>query len=52
MAQSDPGRKEKSQVSNSGSLAPESGSDQQTHTEKMAVFVLPKLRNPLWLIRF
>lgn len=48
MAQSDPGRKEKSQASKSGSLAPESGSDQHTQ-RKMAAFALPKLRDLIWL---
>ena len=42
MAQGDPGRKEKSQASNSSSLAPESGCGQHTQ-RKLAVLVLPHL---------
>lgn len=43
MAHGDPGSKENSQASDSGSLAPESGSEQHTH-RKRAALALPKLR--------
>lgn len=49
MAQGDPGRKEKSQASNSSSLAPESSCSQHIQ-RKMVVLVLPELRDLIWLI--
>lgn len=50
MAQGDPGRKEKSQASNPGSLAPGSGSEQHTQ-RKMTALILPKLRDLIWLLK-
>ena len=49
MAQNNPGRKEKNQASNSSNLAPESSCGQHTQ-RKMAVLVLPELRDLIWLI--